>query len=212
LKDPLFSGESAVEASLPSQKVGIAVAVTDEPEAFDATAGSYANLADQLWQQIGIAVVPDDPPPPQQTRSRPAPLPDRRTARAAGSWPWMDQRFSPSQVGLQPELATNLDHQGRCRTPDQGVRPSLTVPPYLATTVGGNSPTDIAALVSVIGLILMTRTCPPDLLHTSGMIIDVASRNLQRAEQNQVLHSAMKAAVKGFSDSLRLDLRAPACG
>ena len=75
-----------------------------------------------------------------------------------------------------------------------------------------NSPTDMAALVSVIGLILMTRTCPPDLLHTSGMIIDVASRNLQRAEQNQVLHSAMKAAVKGFSDSLRLDLRAPACG
>ena len=119
MKDPLFSGESAVEASLPSQKVGIAVAVTDEPEAFDATAGSYANLADQLWQQIGIAVVPDDPPPPQQTRSRPAPLPDRRTARAAGFLTLDDQRFSPSQVGSQPETATNLDHQRRSRPPDQ---------------------------------------------------------------------------------------------
>ena len=65
MKDLLFSGESAVEASLPSQKVGIAVAVTDEPEALDATAGSYANLADQLWRQMGIAAVPDDPLPTQ---------------------------------------------------------------------------------------------------------------------------------------------------
>jgi hypothetical protein len=33
LQDPLFSGESAVEAYLPSQKMVIAVAVTYEPEA-----------------------------------------------------------------------------------------------------------------------------------------------------------------------------------
>lgn len=39
------------------------------------------------------------------------------------------------------------------------------------------------------------------------MIINVASRNVQRAEQNQAVYSATKAAVKGFSDSLRLDLR-----
>lgn len=63
LQDPLFSGESAVEAYLPSQKVAIAVAVTYEPEAFDATTGAYDNLADQLWRQIAVQVVPSDPPP-----------------------------------------------------------------------------------------------------------------------------------------------------
>lgn len=93
MQDPLRSGESAVEAYLPSQKVGIAVAVTYEPEASDATTGSYADLplgafddqpvdlastanarahgfpdgrvgsADQHWRQIGVAVVRDDPPP-----------------------------------------------------------------------------------------------------------------------------------------------------
>ena len=61
-----------------------------------------------------------------------------------------------------------------------------------------NSPTDMAALVSVIGLILMTQACLPDLLHTSRMIIAVASRNVQRAEQNQVLCSAMKGCGEGF--------------
>ena len=39
------------------------------------------------------------------------------------------------------------------------------------------------------------------------MMINVASRNVQRAEPNQAVYSATKAAVKGFSDSLRLDLR-----
>ena len=56
----------------------------------------------------------------------------------------------------------------------------------------------MAALVSVIGLILMTQACLPDLLHTSRMIIAVASRNVQRAEQNQVLCSAMKGCGEGF--------------
>ena len=63
LQDPLFSGESAVEAYLPSQKIGIAVAVTYEPEAFDGTTGAYENVADQLWRQIGIQLAPTDPPP-----------------------------------------------------------------------------------------------------------------------------------------------------
>ena len=58
---PLFSGESAVEAYLPSQKIWIAVAVTYQPEAFDGTAGAYDNVADQLWRQIGIQLPPTDP-------------------------------------------------------------------------------------------------------------------------------------------------------
>jgi hypothetical protein len=63
LQDPLFSGESAVEAYLPSQKVAIAVAVTYDPEAFDSTTGAYNNVADQLWRQIALQVAPSDPPP-----------------------------------------------------------------------------------------------------------------------------------------------------
>lgn len=63
LQNPVFSGESAVEAYLPSQDVAIAVAVTYAPAAFDATTGAYVNAADQLWRQIALAVVPDNPPP-----------------------------------------------------------------------------------------------------------------------------------------------------
>jgi CubicO group peptidase (beta-lactamase class C family) len=63
LQDPLFSGESAVEAYLPSQDVAIAVAVTYQPAAFDPTTGAYSNQADQLWREIAVKVVPDNPPP-----------------------------------------------------------------------------------------------------------------------------------------------------
>ena len=63
LQDPLFSGESAVDAYLPSQEVAIAVAVTYQPAAFDPTTGEYKNVADQLWRQIGAVVAPTDPPP-----------------------------------------------------------------------------------------------------------------------------------------------------
>lgn len=63
LQDPLFSGESAVEAYLPSQDVAIAVAVTYQPAAFDPTTGAYPNAADQLWREIAATVVPDNPPP-----------------------------------------------------------------------------------------------------------------------------------------------------
>jgi CubicO group peptidase (beta-lactamase class C family) len=62
-QDPLFSGESAVEAYLPSHDVAIAVAVTYEPAAFDPTTGNYSNQADQLWREIAAQVVPENPPP-----------------------------------------------------------------------------------------------------------------------------------------------------
>ena len=63
LQDPLFSGESAVAAYLPSQKAAIAVAVTYTPEAFDPTTGAYENAADKLWRAVAAAVTPTDPPP-----------------------------------------------------------------------------------------------------------------------------------------------------
>lgn len=62
MQNPLFSGEAAVEAYLPSQKVAIAVAVTFAPEAFD-DEGNYTNQADILFRKIGAEVVPNDAPP-----------------------------------------------------------------------------------------------------------------------------------------------------
>lgn len=62
LQNPLFSGEAAVEAYLPSQKMAIAVAVTYAPEAFD-DRGNYTNQADILFRRIGAAMTPDDAPP-----------------------------------------------------------------------------------------------------------------------------------------------------
>jgi hypothetical protein len=63
MQNPLFAGESAVDAYLPAQKVAIAVAVTYQPAAFDPTTGNDSNLADKLWRQIGAVVAPSDPPP-----------------------------------------------------------------------------------------------------------------------------------------------------
>jgi CubicO group peptidase (beta-lactamase class C family) len=63
LQDPLFSGESAVDAYLPSQKIAIAVAVTYLPDAFDTTSGAYKNVADKLWREIAAQLAPTDPPP-----------------------------------------------------------------------------------------------------------------------------------------------------
>ncbi len=56
-------------------------------------------------------------------------------------------------------------------------------------------------------LILMTHACLPDLLRTQGTVINMASQNVYRAEDDQAVHTATKYAVKGFSDSLRLELR-----
>lgn len=62
MQNPLFSGEAAVEAYLPSQRVAIAVAVTFAPEAFD-DQGNYTNQADILFRKIGAEVAPNEAPP-----------------------------------------------------------------------------------------------------------------------------------------------------
>lgn len=62
LQNPMFAGEAAVEAYLPSQKVAIAVAVTYAPEAFDEQ-GNYTNQADILFRKIGAELAPNDAPP-----------------------------------------------------------------------------------------------------------------------------------------------------
>jgi CubicO group peptidase (beta-lactamase class C family) len=62
LQNPMFAGEAAVEAYLPTKKIAIAVAVTYAPEAFDAQ-GDYSNAADTVFRRIGTALAPDDAPP-----------------------------------------------------------------------------------------------------------------------------------------------------
>jgi CubicO group peptidase (beta-lactamase class C family) len=62
LQNPMFAGESAVEAYLPSQKLAIAVAVTYNPTAFD-DQGNYRNEADTLFRKIGAELAPNDAPP-----------------------------------------------------------------------------------------------------------------------------------------------------
>jgi CubicO group peptidase (beta-lactamase class C family) len=62
LQNPLFAGEAAVMAYLPSRKIAIAVAVTYEPEAFD-DEGSYVNAADALFRRIGAELAPEQAPP-----------------------------------------------------------------------------------------------------------------------------------------------------
>lgn len=62
LQNPLFAGEAAVEAYLPSKKIAIAVAVTYAPEAFD-DQGNYVNSAEVLFRKLGAELAPDDAPP-----------------------------------------------------------------------------------------------------------------------------------------------------
>jgi CubicO group peptidase (beta-lactamase class C family) len=62
MQNPLFSGESAAFAYLPSKKVAIAVAVTYAQEAFGPD-GDYSNQADALWREIGALLAPGDQPP-----------------------------------------------------------------------------------------------------------------------------------------------------
>ena len=59
---PLFSGYSAIEAYLPSQKIAIAVAVTYAEAAFD-KGGQYSNTGDTIFRQIGALLAPNDAPP-----------------------------------------------------------------------------------------------------------------------------------------------------
>lgn len=62
LQNPMFAGQSAVEAYLPSKKIAIAVAVTYAPEAFSAD-GDYVNAAEVLFRRIGAEVAPEEAPP-----------------------------------------------------------------------------------------------------------------------------------------------------
>lgn len=62
LQNPMFGGYSAVEASLPSQKIAIAVAVTYTEAAFDGP-GGVPNQALELFKIIGAAAAPTDAPP-----------------------------------------------------------------------------------------------------------------------------------------------------
>ncbi|BBU24043.1 serine hydrolase domain-containing protein [Mycobacterium xenopi] len=62
LQNPMFAGQAAVEAYLPSQRIAIAVAVTYRPDAFDAQ-GNYRNEAETLFRKIGAEMAPNDAPP-----------------------------------------------------------------------------------------------------------------------------------------------------
>jgi CubicO group peptidase (beta-lactamase class C family) len=62
LQTSMFSGEAALAAYLPSQQLAVAVAVTYDPEAFDAQ-GDYTNEAETLFRKIGAALAPNDAPP-----------------------------------------------------------------------------------------------------------------------------------------------------
>jgi CubicO group peptidase (beta-lactamase class C family) len=61
LQNPLFAGQAGVMAYLPSRRIAIAVAVTFDEEAFDAS-GGYRNSADDLFREIGATLEPEDPP------------------------------------------------------------------------------------------------------------------------------------------------------
>lgn len=62
MQNPMFSGYAAVEGYLPSRKIAIAVAVTYDQDAFDAS-GDYTNEADTLFRRIGAEMAADDAPP-----------------------------------------------------------------------------------------------------------------------------------------------------
>ena len=62
MQNPMFAGQAAAMAYLAEEKVSIAVAVTFEPEAFDAD-GNTRNEADQLFRELGAIVAPDHAPP-----------------------------------------------------------------------------------------------------------------------------------------------------
>jgi CubicO group peptidase (beta-lactamase class C family) len=63
LQDPQYSGQSATEAYLPSQKIAIAVAVTYKSAGFDSQ-GNYANSSDNIFQLIAAYMSPKNAVPP----------------------------------------------------------------------------------------------------------------------------------------------------
>jgi CubicO group peptidase (beta-lactamase class C family) len=62
MQNPMFAGQAAAMAYMAEEQVSIAVAVTFEPEAFDAD-GNTRNEADQLFRELGAIVAPDHAPP-----------------------------------------------------------------------------------------------------------------------------------------------------
>ena len=62
MQNPMFAGQSGVEAYLPEQKIAVALAATYAPEAFD-EAGNYPNAAEVLFRKIGAELAPDHAPP-----------------------------------------------------------------------------------------------------------------------------------------------------
>lgn len=62
LQNPMFAGASAVEASLPSKKIAIAIATTYQEAAFNDPAGP-PNQSVELFKLIGAKIAPDNAPP-----------------------------------------------------------------------------------------------------------------------------------------------------
>ncbi|WP_034591052.1 serine hydrolase domain-containing protein [Hamadaea tsunoensis] len=62
LQNPLLGGYAATEAYLPQEGIGISVAVTFLPGAFDCQ-GNYPNASDTVFRAIGRYLAPGDPPP-----------------------------------------------------------------------------------------------------------------------------------------------------
>ncbi len=60
--------------------------------------------------------------------------------------------------------------------------------------------------VNVAGLIQITKACLPDLRARHGLVINIASCNVQAPPRSQAVYTASKYAVQGFSDSLRLEV------
>lgn len=62
--------------------------------------------------------------------------------------------------------------------------------------------------VNVLGPMYAVRAVVPHLRHSSGILINIASALAERAIPLLATYSASKAALKSFSDSLRIELRA----
>ncbi|GAA2354575.1 hypothetical protein Cme02nite_47690 [Catellatospora methionotrophica] len=62
MQNPLVGGYSATEAYLPQEKIGISVAVTFLPGAFDCK-GDYADSSDHVFRLIGAYLAPAFSPP-----------------------------------------------------------------------------------------------------------------------------------------------------
>jgi CubicO group peptidase (beta-lactamase class C family) len=62
LQNPLLGGYAALESYLPQEEIGISVAVTFLPGAFDCQ-GNYPNYSDTLFRDIAAYLAPSNAPP-----------------------------------------------------------------------------------------------------------------------------------------------------